>query len=140
MSAGTKRDLDAIRETVRRHREMRLEMSGLMLEEAETLIEALDAARFQRQPAQVSLRQWAIERLLAMPGAEALLRPGWVVVEPVGAMQECTGPGGLMINPPRMTLVPPTIFSVADKLALYVSTGLWNDADEVDDAAQAQEG
>ena len=54
----------------------------------------------------VDLRKWAIERLLLMPEANALMRPGWAVDSRGGS-----------------TRVPPKLFLIADEIVDYVANG-----------------
>jgi hypothetical protein len=90
----------------------------------------LEAAEKSRReaPRMVDLRKWVIERLLLMPGADALLRPGWV--HEAADVVECDGPGGLTVLPPKLTRTPPCIFAIADDLVRYAATGEHPKAEE----------
>lgn len=79
------------------------------------------AEAHRESPRMVDLRKWAIERLLQTPGAEALMRPGWIH-EP-GEVTECDGPGGPVFTAPHLTRVEPRLFDIADDLVRYAETG-----------------
>lgn len=85
--------------------------------------DTVEIARKERLQARhlVELRRWAIERLLAMPGAEALMCPGWIVDE--GSVGKWDEGETFLRGVSKMTTVPPKLFTIADNLVDYVANG-----------------
>lgn len=78
----------------------------------------------ERLSNQRAWRQWAIEKLLASPGAAGLLAAGWIVQS--GEAEHTVEPGRLItingpVSPPER--IPAPLFAIADDLIDYVTTG-----------------